>query len=40
MDRSANARTERGAIPRTRTAAAETHRAMENAVRVGLYMVG
>jgi hypothetical protein len=35
MDRSANARTERGAIPRTRTAAAEMHRAREKAVRGG-----
>ncbi len=35
MDRSANARTEPGTIPRTRTAAAETHRAREKAVRGG-----
>jgi hypothetical protein len=35
MDLSANARTERGTIPRTRTAAAETHRAREKAVRGG-----
>ena len=35
MDRSANARTERGASPRTRTAAAQTHRAREKAVRGG-----
>ena len=35
MDRSANARTERGASPRTRTAAAEMHSAREKAVRGG-----
>ena len=35
MDRSANARTVRGASPRTRTAAAEMHRAREKAVRGG-----
>jgi len=35
MDRSANARTERGASPRIRTAAAEMHRAREKAVRGG-----
>jgi len=35
MDRSANARTERGVNPRTRTAAAETHWVREKAVRGG-----
>jgi hypothetical protein len=35
MDPSANARTERGASPRTRTAAAAMHRAREKAVRGG-----